>query len=270
MGLALCAAAARAQTVVANVPTPGHDLRTESESLEAAGDLLGAAALQEAALEHAPGDVSLHWRLARNLVRHAERHPQLDSGDRNALYERARDLARAGRTLDPDCAECCLYEFAGTASLAKAHGLLRAAASVREAGKLLEQCLANPPHSRDASGSEEASLYFGASVFFRRMPDSDLIAWATGQHRDTARAVGLARRAVAIEGERVRYRLELSAALLCDGTRHKDAGELEEGRRWLEATATAGGADGERARELAGQEPKQACELSHDEPEAGR
>ena len=267
IGVALGAApGALAQTVVANVPAPGHDLRTLGETLEAEGDMLGAAALLEAALRATPGDAQLHWRIARDLLRHAERNPQLAAGERASLYERARDWAHAGRLLAHDCAECCLYEFAGTARLAGVLGLARAVGTVREAGRLLEQCLADPPRWVDASGSEEAALYYGASVYFRLMPDTKWMAWATGQRSDARRAVGLARRAVEIEGERARYRLELAAALLCDGARREDAAALAEGRRWLDDTAAGSGIDAERARRLREGAPDQACALSHDDP----
>lgn len=269
IGIALHGPAA-AQTVIANVPGPGHDLRAQSEALEAKGDLLGAAALFEAALHSTPADPHLHWRIARDLLHHAEQNPQLDADRRDALYERARDFARAGRALAPDCAECCLYEFASTASLARMRGVVRAATTVRQAGRLLEQCLANPPRWSDASGSEEASLYYGASVFFRRMPDSEWMAFATGQRSDPARSVSLARRAVALEGERVRYRLELGAALLCDGSRRGDAAALAEGSQWVAQAAAGSGRDALRARELAAEPAERACELALDDPEEPR
>lgn len=268
VGLCLCGPTqATAQTVMAAVPAAGHELRVQSEMLEGKGDMLGAAALLEAALASSPGDPQLHWRIARDLMRHAERNPKLEASERAALYEQARGWAQSGRRLAPDCAECCLYEFAGTARLASVHGLTRAVGSVREAGRLLHECLANPPRWSDASGSEEAALYYGASVYFRLMPDSEWMSWATGQRSDATRAVEFARRAVAIEGERTRYRLELAAALLCDGARRTDAATLAEGRRWLAGAAEGRGGDAERARELLADDPQQGCELSHDEPE---
>ena len=271
IGIALSdAPAASAQTVVANVPAPSYDLRTQSESLEAEGDLLGAATLLEAALLSTPRDSQLHWRIARNLLRHAERNPQLAPDERISLYQRARDWAHAGRVVAQDCAECCLYEFAGTARLAGVHSLAMAVGNVREAGRLLEQCLADPPRWVDASGSEEAALYYGASVYYRLMPDTSWMAWATGQRRDATRAVGLARRAVEIEGERARYRLELGAALLCDGAGRADATALAEGRRWLDETARGSGVDAEHARQLREAAPDRACELSHDNPPGRR
>jgi hypothetical protein len=268
VGLCLCGPApATAQTVMAAVPAAGHELRVQSETLEGKGDMLGAAALLEAALATSPGDPQLHWRIARDLLRHAERNPKLEASERASLYEQARGWAQSGRRLAPDCAECCLYEFAGTARLASVHGLTRAVGSVREAGRLLHECLANPPRWSDASGSEEAALYYGASVYFRLMPDSEWMSWATGQRSDATRAVEFARRAVAIEGERTRYRLELAAALLCDGARRTDAAALAEGRRWLAGAAEGRSGDAERARELLTGDPQQGCELSHDEPE---
>jgi hypothetical protein len=260
-------APATAQTVMAAVPSAGHELRIQSELLESQGDMLGAAVLLEAALASSPDDPQLHWLIARDLLRHAERNPKLAPGERGALYERARGWARAGRKLAPDCAECCLYEFAGTARVASVNGLAQAVGTVREAGRLLAECLANPPRWSDASGSEEAALYYGASVYFRLMPDSEWMSWATGQRSDATRAVEFARRAVAIEGERTRYRLELAAALLCDGWRRTDAAAVDEGRRWLESAADGSGIDAERASDLLAEAPDRGCELSHDDPE---
>jgi hypothetical protein len=254
------------QTVSASVPGSGSDLRARSEALESEGDLLGAAALLEAALAAAPGDAQLHWRIARDLLRHAERHPQLEAEARLALYERAHAFARDGRALAPDCAECCLYEFASVGRLASERGITRAVGSVREAGRLVGECLANPPRHRDASGSEEAALYFGASVFYRSLPDSDWFRWATGQSGDSLRAVELARRAVGLEVERARYRLELGAALLCDGARSEDAARVAEGWRWVESVSAGTGEDAMRARSLRASAPSGGCALSHDEP----
>lgn len=269
IGLCLCGpAGAGAETpAVSAAPPAARDLRAASETLEHEGDLLGAAALLEAALAATPGDPQLHWRIARDLLRHAERSPKLAAGERAALYEQARGWAHAGRRLAPDCAECCLYEFAGTARLATVRGLGQAVGTVREAGRLLSECLANPPRSRDASGSEEAALYYGASIYYRLMPDSQWMSWATGQRSDAARAVEFARRAVAIEGDRPRYRLELGAALLCDGARRADRARIAEARRWLAGAAAGEGVDAENARELLAGEPARGCALSHDEPE---
>ena len=270
--LAICAllclaAPATAETLMAaTLPAPAHELRAKSETLERQGDLLGAAKLLETALGSAPGDSQLHWRIARDLLRHAERNPALDDDERAALYERSRGWAREGRAVAPDCAECCLYEFAGTARLASVRGLASAVGTVREAGELLDQCLANPPGHRDASGSEEASLYYGASVYYRLLPDAEWMSWATGRRSDAARAVAFARRAVAIEGERARYRLELGAALLCDGARRGDDASVAEGRRWLDDAAAASGIDAARARTLRADAPSRGCELSHDDP----
>lgn len=267
IGLGLWAPLAAGADPDVAAPPPAHrDLRAQSETLESKGDMLGAAALLESALAASPGDPQLHWRIARDLMRHAERNPDLDNADRAKLYERARGWAQSGRRLAPDCAECCLYEFAGTARLASVHGLTQAVGTVREAGRLLGECLANPPGWSDASGSEAAALYYGASVYYRLMPDSEWMSWATGQRSDAARAVDFARRAVAIEGARARYRLELGAALLCDGARRTDAVRIEEGRRWLAGAADGDGIDAARARKLLADAPRRGCELSHDDP----
>jgi hypothetical protein len=266
LGLALPAGA---QTVFASTPPLAVELRAQHEKLEREGDQLGAADVLELALAERPGDATLHWRIARHLVRHAEAHPELPAAERGDIYQRAREWARAGRALAPDCAECCLYEFAGTARLATAGALTEAVGTVREAGRLLSECLANPPSWRDASGSEEAALYYGASVYYRLMPDSEVMRWATGQRSDAARAVEFARRAVELESERPRYRLELGAALLCDGARRTDRAAIAEGRRWLAEAASGDGSDALRARTLLADPPRRGCDLSHD-PEAPR
>ena len=203
-------------------------------------------------------------------MRHAERNPALSDDERAALYDRARTWAKEGRALAPDCAECCLYEFAGTAGLASVRGLPGAVVTVREAGRLLDQCLANPPRHRDSSGSEEAALYYGASQYYRLMPESELLGWAAGQRSDASLAVEFARRAVAIEGEDTRYRLELGAALLCDGSRRDDEAAIEEGRHWLDAAGAGSTGDAVRARTLRTEPPQRGCGISHDERDARR
>jgi hypothetical protein len=264
LALALPAPALAETALAATGPAKALELSAQSESLERQGDLIGAAKLLEAAVATSPGNGQLHWRIARDLLKHAEKNPALDATERAALYDRARQWAKEGREVAPDCAECCLYEFAGTARLATVRGIARAAGTVREAGVLLGQCLANPPRHRDESGSEEAALYYGASVYYRLMPDNEVMSWATGQRGDVTRAVSFARRAVALEGERPRYRLELGAALLCAGTRGGDVAAVSEGRRWLDQAAVGSGPDAERARWLRANPASRACELSHD------
>lgn len=236
-------------------------LSVRSDALEDAGDFLGAAALREQWLTFAPGDVHAHWRIARDLVQHAESTSGLGDPERAAIYEEAHRFAERGRELDPDCGECCLYEFVSTARLAAVRGLARSLAAVREAGRLVEICLAHPPRWRDARGDEEADLYYGAAIYYRMLPAASWVAWAAGVRGDAARAVALARRAVELERDRADYRAELGAALLCDGARRDDPAALEDGRRVLREIAARGDAEPAalRARALLASEPRRAC-----------
>jgi hypothetical protein len=129
----------------------------------------------------------------------------------------ARDMARRARVEAPSCAECCLYEFAATAQLATLGSPADSLHNAREAGRILEMCLAEPPpQAVDAAGiAEQAKLYFGASQFYRRLPQSALMNWVFGLSGDSERAVLLARDAVALEPDHPPYRVELAAALLC-------------------------------------------------------
>jgi tetratricopeptide (TPR) repeat protein len=256
---ALPAVAAAPLPRVSSVPETGAALRTRSRALEAEGDFRAAAALRLRLLARDPEDVDGLWRVARDLVLDGNALA-LDRPDAaGRAFEAARDLARRGRAADPDCGECCLYEFAATARLAAVRGLARSLVTVRAAGATLEQCLAQPPTWDDpVFGSEAAHLYYGAAVFFRMLPHAAWSRWL-GIEGDAVRAVEMARRAAELAPDRADYRAELGAALLCEASRTGDERSRAEGDSVLRTLRE--GAAAARARALLAA-PEEACDSS--------
>jgi hypothetical protein len=164
------------------------------------------------------------WMTARSELLRGRAYSEDDERKRSAI-EYARDTARRARVEAPSCAECCLYEFAATAQLATLGPPSESLYNAREAGRILEMCLAEPPpQAVDDDGiSEQAKLYFGASQYYRRLPQSALLGWMFGLNGDTERAVLLARDAVALEPDHPPYRVELAAALLCHADQRGNA-----------------------------------------------
>jgi len=196
----------------------------QSEALEWAGDYLTAAALRERLVERRPDDVHLHWRIARDLLHHAESAATADADELGSLYEQSADWARRGRALAPRCGECCLYEFAATGRLASVRGVAASLGSVRDAGRLLDECLEIPPTWRDERfGEERAHLYYGAAVYYRLLPDALWMRLVAGVRGNAEAAVGFARRAARLSPGHLAYRVELGAALLCAHERGGDA-----------------------------------------------
>jgi hypothetical protein len=191
--------------------------------------------------------------------------PASASEERMDAFEAARSWAREGGELEPQCGECCLYEFAATAQLATEGGLARSVAHVRRAGTVLERCLETPPTWTETRwGRESGQLYYGAAAFFRMLPEGAWARWVLGFRGDPQRAVDLARRATLVSPEAPAYQVELGAALLCHASRNQDAAGQAEGRQLLgeiHAHAADGSPERERAAGLLA-EPGRACDDS--------
>ena len=226
---------------------------------------LDAATAREQILAIEPEQVHVLWRTARDLMRTVEPLVKDEPERAIALLRKARGFAQRGRQLDPDCAECCFYDFAAVAREAATAGLMSSLGLVREMKPILDECLANPPSWRDSDWhSERASLYYGAAQFFRVTPDSAVVSWVIGFRGDAARAVEMARRADAAAPGRIDLRAELATSLLCQAGRD-DAPELAtEARRVvagldsLESHLPTDAADAKRARWLL-DHPDEAC-----------
>ena len=210
------------------------------------------------------------WQQARELVQRGEALPTSEKARRRRSFEAAAALARRGSRLDPTCAECCLYEFAATAELVTLAPASRSLPTIRRAGALVERCLAKPPSWRRPGATREAAdLYYGASAFFRRLPDSLWMRWSAGTRGDPERAVALARRATVLAPERVEYRVELGAALLCLSQRRGAVQGRQEALDLLRAATLGSEVPGKRgahgARELL-EDPGQACSFGPPAP----
>jgi hypothetical protein len=237
----------------------------ESIYRERARDYESAATLRKALVAELPGEVHLHWRIARDLVHAAEVLHLDETSRRTALYEEALEWALRGRSLAPTCGECCLYEFAARARLLSPDGGLPSPASIRRVGNTLEACLAQPPSWRDGPReSELGNLYYGAATFYRRLPASRWFQWIAGVRGDRERAVSLGRQALSLAPGRVDYHVELGAALLCLASERDDVRARAEGIAWLERSfelnewQPSDATDRERARAMIG-DPGRAC-----------
>jgi tetratricopeptide (TPR) repeat protein len=262
---------------VSALPAPAHSLaRTtqpafrerweESVRRERIGDYEAAAALRKTLVAELPDDVHLHWRIARDSIRAAERIPPGEADRRKALYQEALEWAEQGRALDPDCGECCLYEFAARARLLAPSGRLPPSPErLRGVAATLEACFERPPTWRDGPDeSELGNLYYGAATFYRRLPRSRWFAWIAGVRGDRERAVALGRRALSLAPERIDFQVELGASLLCLATERGDAKAQAEGIGWLERAVAlperwpGDATDRERARGML-EDPTRAC-----------
>jgi len=257
-------------------PVPAHSLATllqpafrerwdESTRCERGRDYEAAAALRKALAAELRDDVHLHWRIARDTLRSAEQVAPSAPGRREALYREALDWAKRGRALDPNCGECCLYEFAAKARLLTPSGALPSPGSLRRLATTLEACLESPPTWRDGPDqSELGNLYYGAATFYRRLPRSRWFQWVAGVRGDRQRAVALGRRALSLAPDRVDFHVELGASLLCLAAERDDPETRAEGIEWLERAAElperqpGDATDRERARAIL-DDPTRAC-----------
>jgi tetratricopeptide (TPR) repeat protein len=241
----------------------GHALELEGRYLDSARAYAELARLL-------PGEPHLCWRIARNHYMAAKALSLSAKAERRRLLVLTEEWAARGSQADPRCAECALYRFVGLTQVASIDGLFSSARNAREMAALLERAFElGPTHVDSAWNSELANLHYAAGVFYRSVPENPMLGWTLGVRGDLERALSHLRQALAISPERVDYRLELGAALLCAAARRDDAALRAEGIAALEKLPAlpthqpSDAVDREHARQLIA-EPQVACDYSRE------
>ena len=214
-------------------------LWAEAVEAERIRDVERTAELKRRVLELLPEDVHTRWRLARDLLNLGEAMPADQKEERLLIYREARALASSAAADDPDCVECCFYDFAATSRIATIKGAFRSIPLVKASGQVLERCLAMEPSvwSDTDWNHERGNLYYGAAVYYRMVPDTWWMERLLGFRGDKRAAVQLARQAYEVTPSRIDYRVELGVALICLG----NATDEDEPR--AEGMALLGGLD---------------------------
>ena len=139
------------------------------------------------------------------------------------LGQLAVSWAERGLGLDPDCAECCLYKFAGMGLLIRSQAAVFNVRWTRPIYQTLQACLENPPTFVHASGDHEAgNLYYAAARLYRLLPETRWARAVLGAGGDKELALEFSRRAFRISPGRIDYNAELAASSLCVGQQRND------------------------------------------------
>jgi hypothetical protein len=177
---------------------------------------LEAARIFELLISRAPEEPHTYWRIARDYAWLAELTPASDPELRARYGTLAMAWADRGLVIDPGCAECCFYKYAGMGRVAMAHGIFSSLRWLEQIAQTLALCMQNPPSFvHEPWDSELGNFYYAAAAFYRMLPDSRVLELSIGARGDPERSLDLARRAVAIAGQRIDYHVGLGASLLC-------------------------------------------------------
>jgi tetratricopeptide (TPR) repeat protein len=182
------------------------------------------------------GGAMAHWRGARCHWLVGELQPQAEVDIRAASFRRAEALATSGIEVDPECAECMLWKFAGMGRLRTTLGIWKGIREVPKMAKLLDRAIAlQPSYADDASNSTLGNLYYSSAIFYRVLPDWFWLGWFLGVRGDKDRALADIHSALAIHPDRLDYRVELGSQLLCQGaTRSRRKKQMEQRKEILE------------------------------------
>jgi hypothetical protein len=258
-----------------------HTLLFEAHEQELAGEFEAAALSFDALATQFAAASYPAWRAARAWWRASDLLPTDDVDARVACLENAEVWAQAGIERDAACAECMLWRYAAMGRLATVRGLLSAARSARTMKQLLNTGIAlKPTHNDGPHSSTLGDLYYASAVFNRMVPDSLWLRLLVGVRGDKAQALSDIRHAVSMHPERVDYRVEMGAVLLCLGTEKDKPDAIREGKlvladaEGLEHLLPTDELDLEFAR-IMSQRPELSCMFSRDgfvdvEGEAGK
>lgn len=215
---------------------PDPDLRLEGLwleglRLEREEQLLESSRRWVALSEALRQSAFLHWRIARNYWRHAERLPVDDKAGRLEYFGKADDWAGQALVIDSQCGECVLWKLAAMGRVATTSGVVQSASMARPISEMIERGIAlRPSHTDGDRNNTLANLYYAGSAFYRIVPDWFFVEWMIGVRGDKYRALDYIQKALALTSDRVDYLVELGAVLLCIGDQEHDAARLVEGR----------------------------------------
>jgi tetratricopeptide (TPR) repeat protein len=191
-----------------------------------------------------PQSDTVRWMRARARYLAGEALPREDVAGRTARFSEAEAFADQAVELAPDRAEGWLWRGVARGRLITTQGVLERAigAVARTRGPAwvaacFERAIALRPTWHHFNHYAEGDALYGAAQLYRLLPEGGWAAPAIGVRGDLDRAVALARRALAMQANRIEYAKELGADLLCRGARRASAADVAEGRRVLRDAA---------------------------------
>lgn len=217
---------------------------------------------------HVPSSASPHWRTARAYWRLGDGTAADDTDAKVDAYGRALEWSQSGMAIDANCAECMLWQYAALGRLTMAEGIMSGLRRARTMSRMLDRAIElQPGYSDNAYNSTLGNLYYARAIWNRMVPEWWFLPIVAGVKGDKDRALEDIERAVALHPDRIDYRVEKGAVLLCLGTDRGEAARLDAGRlvlreaMRLERKLESDPADIALARALL-REPEKACGYS--------
>lgn len=205
--------------------------------LEAALRLEEAADAYRALVPLLPGSAAPHWRVARAHWRIGDGAAPDDREGKLRHYGLAAEWSQRGMDLDPACAECMLWQYAALGRLTMTEGILSGLRRARTMERLLDRAIALEPHYRDNDwNSTLGNLYYARAIWNRMVPEWWFLPLVAGVKGDKRQALEDIEHAVALHPDRIDYRVEKGAILLCLGTDRDRPETVAAGRSVLRET----------------------------------
>lgn len=241
---------------------------TRAVALEAELRFEEAAAAYAALAPRLPSSASPHWRAARAYWRLGDGTAAEDTAAKLLHYGHALDWSERGIAVDPACAECMLWQYAALGRLTMAEGILSGLRRARTMSRTLDRAIALQPDYRDnAYNSTLGNLYYARAIWNRMVPEWWFLPLVAGVKGNKQQALEDIDHAIAIHPDRIDYRVEKGAVLLCLGQDRGEPAQSTAGKQVLrgamklERKLESDPADIALARALL-REPDKACGYS--------
>jgi tetratricopeptide (TPR) repeat protein len=241
-----------------------------ASDLESALRLEEAASAYEALIPRLPGSAAPHWRIARSHWRIGDGAAPGETETKLLHYRSAVDWSQRGIDVDAGCAECMLWHYAALGRLTMTEGILSGLRRARTMSQLLDRAIALAPTTRDNDwNSTLGNLYYARAIWNRMVPEWWFLPVVAGVKGDKRQALDDIEQAVRLHPERIDYRVEKGAILLCLGTDRSAPEHVDAGRRVLRQALTLEERLESDAKDLAFaqvllREPEKACGYSRE------
>jgi tetratricopeptide (TPR) repeat protein len=180
-----------------------------------------------------PENADVYWRIAENYYNIAERQPKEAKDKKMEYYIKTEEWARRGIEVDPALAENYFWVAVGISQQAVVRGIAKSLSLVDDIEEMYLKTLEMNPTFVHEDDSTEGNAHLALCIFYRKVPEWRIMSLLFGTRGDMDKAVEHCREAVRIHPTRLEYVKELGMALTCRGMRRDQAGDIEEGKKWL-------------------------------------
>lgn len=211
----------------------------ECEKLFNEGKYKQSNALLKLLYERDPDNVDVYWMTARNYYQMGEIIPlEKNKREKLMMYRISQSWALKGYNKNPEIAENAFFVGVAMSMQVLVQGIAASMVRDRTKAKKIELYFKQTLEAKEIRVNDEfmntnAAANFALGIFYRKVPESDLIVILIGTKGDMDKSVMHLKKALSSFPNQMEFNKELGVSYFCRGKRRKNPQDMEEGKKYL-------------------------------------